>query len=696
MTRLVRSLLSLVGAIVLAASAEAATFGGVSYHDSGDVTPGEWNGQFSKTKSYADAKGVPLVVVWVNPGCGYCANFESGVMANSSALSWMRTRGYLFVYAINGQGDAASAYSFINMSGGFPFCRVYWKNHVSSAFSPRSMSVKTFTERVDNLVGAWANVQPVSYPLAVTVSPSGAGTVTGAGDYPAGKTVALKATAGEGYVFSGWYSGSTLKSQASSYSVVTTSAKTSLTAKFVARTADKITSFSCPLRSSYTRGVKISPVTVTAAATSLPTVKVTGLPSGLSYSASTGKISGTPSRNGIYTAVATLKTAGGLQRAITNEVVVGLSGEYPLYVACDATMGKVTGAGVYAPEKSVTLKATPLRGHVFIGWYDGADKVSSAAKFVAMTGKAARTLTARFVTVAEDLASVRLSLDGADLSASETVTNEVPCGVQFRWPVETSALTPTTVTASGLPSGLKLVRDKVTLAYSVVGVPTKAGIRTATIKVKSAGGTVSFRQAFDLTALPKWAAGTFAGYSAFAEDGSGIGAASLSVSAGGKLSGKFAEGGTNWTCSANGYVLFDPEKGGTFAVTAKTGRVVRAFDLRVTPGAEPYPSASVAAAHGEVAPELGLERNFWKDGLELPPLSLGTFNPDEEDLADVTVKVMSGGRLQFGGKLADGSRVSASGLAFLSPDGGYACRLVVPTTARREGWMRTFQIPSDE
>ena len=54
----------------------AAEFNKVVYSDSGDVVPGEMTSQFAKAKTFADDNNIPLVVMWVNPGCGFCENFE--------------------------------------------------------------------------------------------------------------------------------------------------------------------------------------------------------------------------------------------------------------------------------------------------------------------------------------------------------------------------------------------------------------------------------------------------------------------------------------------------------------------------------------------------------------------------------------------------------------------------------------------
>ena len=73
---------------------------------------------------------------------------------------------------------------------------------------------------------------PIIWSVNLSVSPSGSGTVNGSGTKIDGSTVSISATANTGYVFAGWYNGSTLVSTANPYTF-TISNNVSLTAKFV-------------------------------------------------------------------------------------------------------------------------------------------------------------------------------------------------------------------------------------------------------------------------------------------------------------------------------------------------------------------------------------------------------------------------------------------------------------------------------
>lgn len=64
------------------------------------------------------------------------------------------------------------------------------------------------------------------YTITVSANPTAGGTVAGDGTYRGGKTCTLTATANAGYVFDGWYEGSTKVSSDSNYSFIVSSNRT--------------------------------------------------------------------------------------------------------------------------------------------------------------------------------------------------------------------------------------------------------------------------------------------------------------------------------------------------------------------------------------------------------------------------------------------------------------------------------------
>ena len=112
-----------------------------------------------------------------------------------------------------------------------------------------------------------------------------------------------------------------------------------------------------------------------------------------------------------------------------------------------------------------------------------------------------------------------------------------------------------TVTASGMPAGITLA-NLGGGSYAFTGFTTKAGTYLVTVKATLNGKTVTQRVALKVDGLPSWAKGTFNGYIA-GVDGATNGLAAITVSSVGKISGKFYEGGTNWTFTAASYTGYD-------------------------------------------------------------------------------------------------------------------------------------------
>ena len=111
------------------------------------------------------------------------------------------------------------------------------------------------------------------------------------------------------------------------------------------------------------------------------------------------------------------------------------------------------------------------------------------------------------------------------------------------------------VTASGMPAGIALANlgDG---NYAFTGFTEKAGTYLVAVTATLNGKTVTQRMALEVDGLPSWAKGTFNGYIA-GVDGATNGLATITVSSVGKISGKFQEGGTNWTFTAASYIGYD-------------------------------------------------------------------------------------------------------------------------------------------
>ena len=95
----------------------------------GDVTLGEWNRNYNKTKAFADSNHIPMVLVWANPGCSNCEKFEKNVLASQEFKTWMEDRWLVmsFAYGEESQyGDTAAKNMARTPSRKYPYVLVYW------------------------------------------------------------------------------------------------------------------------------------------------------------------------------------------------------------------------------------------------------------------------------------------------------------------------------------------------------------------------------------------------------------------------------------------------------------------------------------------------------------------------------------------------------------------------------------------
>ncbi len=260
--------------------------------------------------------------------------------------------------------------------------------------------------------------------------------------------------------------------------------------------------------------------------------------------------------------------------------------------------GKITGVGKYAPGKKVTLKATANKGYVFNGWY-GDGLVSQAASWSFEMPDEDVAYEARFVTTEVDKASVKASFDGSEIlptgsDRAVSLAMNVTCGVYAEFPLAASALSQTTISVSGLPSGLKWTAKDILKkgsktevevpANTIYGVPTAASkvdaktkkIKPSTVKitVTTAGKSkVEYVLSLTVDPLPTWLVGSFVG-------GDAEGQLSITVGSNGKISGKYLSSGKSYSLSATSFSGFDAETGVFVAeATMKVGTVNKSLIL---------------------------------------------------------------------------------------------------------------------
>jgi hypothetical protein len=315
------------------------------------------------------------------------------------------------------------------------------------------------------------------------------------------------------------------------------------------------------------------------------------------------------------------------------------------------------------------------------------------AKTMTISGKATKPGTYK-VTVSATNATVKkpVSMEFAltvpnltsdalpNLEPAADAYGVVMCGVAFNpgW-IDCAPEAGWTVKAAGLPAGLKLVQDKATGAYAITGVPTKAGTNTVTFTASKKGeanqvATITLATA----ALPAWAQGTFAGwaraYGGEPDYEDDYGAATMTVGANGKVSGKIALMGTNWTFAAASYAASDGGDNFEVSAEAKAGKATMPLWLMVRRNevVAPYPGGELANASVEGwlgAPDavpLSLWRNIWKDKETAAAAKAeiakweGLYTLSLDDGGYVSLAVGKDGTVKATGKLADGTAVSTS------------------------------------
>ena len=341
--------------------------------------------------------------------------------------------------------------------------------------------------------------------------------------------------------------------------------------------------------------------------------------------------------------------------------------------------------GQFLPGKPVTIAAKPGKDAVFAYWItDDYDRDFHA------TAKVSPNRDTRYTAVfrmKRDIADPRLD----DESILESDTSMV--GALFSMtPYLDDDAYPAKFSAKGLPPGLKI--DAASGVIS--GMPTKAG--TYTVTIIATGGangksSSSFTKEVTIEPLPAWAQGNFTGW---VDTGDDYGLMTMSVSPIGKVSGKIALAGTNWTFSAASYAAVCD---GEFEVeaVAKAGKNDGTVSMTVV--ASGRKDFACAAGNGYV--ELGSDtmgeiyfaRSPWKDkGVAAAPFA-GTYavslapdtlavidsdNPDSEydpigefgaGYASITINAK--GIAKLSGKLADGTALSASSDLLWRDDAGW-------------------------
>ena len=461
-----------------------------------------------------------------------------------------------------------------------------------------------------------------------------------------------------------------------------------------------------------------------------------GLPAGLKINAATGVISGKPSKPGVYDVTFTATSAANSKSNDTYMAVIHVGN----YAAPDIAVAD--SYGPYTPGVSRKVEIPGANGCTVSGLPSGLKwtareirekngSLTAASnsvygiptkpgnytvyfkKKIAEVNDKGKTVKVEHVSTSTFVVSDYPTIAICPVLASDGVVTDIPVteGTNLAFVVGVAQSislnlegvldgVATTVTAKGLPSGLKLVKTAVYVdpqakkkvvdhyEYAIEGAPTavsKVSSKTKAVtpshvtlsasnKYKWNGGLT-----FDVTvvALPSWAVGNFSGPVA-AADGAYHGTATLTVGKTGKISGKISTQGTNWTYSAKSFAGWTVSGATNFTVeaVAKSGKRERQFVLTLADLVrdEPIPGIFEATATGAFGGDgADLRRIVWKDagGKALALEYAGAYTYVDAEGAVYSLAVAESGTAKFAGYVnGKKTTLSTSLLTDLAEDGG--------------------------
>ena len=359
---------------------------------------------------------------------------------------------------------------------------------------------------------------------------------------------------------------------------------------------------------------------------------------------------------------------------------------------------------------TVTLTAKPGNDTVFAYWLVDGEKVGYTT-----TLKYAPEVDTVFTAVFRLKSAVAApEFDEAAIEQSAAVV-----GVAYNASVPVvDAAYPAKFTAKKLPTGLKLDAA----SGNIAGVPTKAGAYDVEITAKGgASGKASSSVVVhvDVAELPAWAQGSFGGsvkLKAESEEQEGdVGSATMTVAANGKIGGKIALAGTNWTFKADSYSAVEVDassevvspKSFIIEADAKAGKATKPLEILVESGgfvetALPNGVAEGGAVDGSVS--LVMCRNMWKDKataaaakatlakfegvytVAIADGALASGEPSPEyGSGYLSLTVGKNGDVKATGKLADGTSVSATSPLMYDEVAGWFVMLYAAPSAYKGG-----------
>lgn len=172
------------------------------------VKAGVWSTQFTKCKKLAVKRGVPLVVLWVNPGCAHCRELCHSLADTPSFNDWLKKSGNVFVLGIGtntSTGKKVKAFAKSDKKttlSTFPFCAVYLNPlgttspTIKGVFTGNGLSATGFRRKARSIYKKYAKI---------TLKKTSGGAVEPVMWQKIGKKVKLRAISNRGYRFVGWF-----------------------------------------------------------------------------------------------------------------------------------------------------------------------------------------------------------------------------------------------------------------------------------------------------------------------------------------------------------------------------------------------------------------------------------------------------------------------------------------------------------
>ena len=224
------------------------------------------------------------------------------------------------------------------------------------------------------------------------------------------------------------------------------------------------------------------------------------------------------------------------------------------------------------------------------------------------------------------------------------------------------------LTVAGLPTGLKLVQDAESGAYSVSGVPAKAGTNTVTFTATRGKEKEVATITLAVAALPMWAYGTYdGGYFEFGDGETNVvGQVTATVSEAGKISGKILKGGKSYSFTAASYETYDSDEGKFVSTVIVPWSTVDKESFVLSVGAsESGLGIAMLEPVGDGAYSAEVVQNAWlRKDMQAPVFATGAKQPSLVLDSGIILKFGTKGVITLGGKV-DGVTISGKAQTLL-------------------------------